>query len=140
MHNPFEIGDIKTYQKTVLENETAKFESGEVHPFYGTFALARDAEWAGRLFVLEMKEEDEEGIGTFVNIKHISPALVGEEVRIDAILDEVTGRRVNCTFRAYVGERLIAEGSTGQMILKKSKVEEIKKQYQWLKKEDPEAL
>ena len=45
-----------------------------VHPFYSTFALGRDVEWACRQFVLEMKEEDEEGIGTFLNITHKSPA------------------------------------------------------------------
>ena len=95
MHNPFVPGDKKYYVKTVLESETASFDSGEVHPFYGTFALARDAEWAGRLFVLEMKEDDEEGIGTFVNIKHVSPALVGDEVRFIAILDEVKDAKVS---------------------------------------------
>ena len=57
MKHIFKIGDKKIYSKVVNKNETATFEAGEVHPFYATFALARDAEWACRLFVLEMKEE-----------------------------------------------------------------------------------
>ena len=128
MKNPFKIGDTKAYSKIVAKDETARFESGEVHPFYGTFALARDAEWAGRLFVLDMKEEGEEGIGTFVNVDHKSPAFVGDQVDFTAYLAEVQGNNVVCDFEAWVGDRLIAKGATGQKIVRKSKLEEIIKQ------------
>ena len=126
MRDIFNIGDEKVYTKTVKANETAAFESGEVHPFYGTFALGRDVEWAGRLFVLEMKEDHEEGIGTYLNVKHHSPALVGDEVVITATLDKIDGRKMDTSFTVYCGDRLIATGSTGQMILEKSKIEEMK--------------
>lgn len=125
MINPFEIGDTKAYSKVVQENEIAEFDSGVVHPFYGTFALARDAEWAGRLFVLEMKEDDEEGIGTFVHVEHKSPALVGQQVDFTAYLHEVSGNNVVCDFEAWVGDRLVAKGSTGQKIIKKEKLDKI---------------
>ncbi len=105
--------------------DTAVFEAGLVHPVYATFALARDAEWCSRLFVLEMKEADEEGIGTFVNIKHVSAALVGNEVVFEATIDELTGNNINCSFTAKVGERLIAEGRTGQKILNREKIETL---------------
>ena len=58
----FEIGSQKYYSKLVEQADCAAFNSGLVHPVYATFALGRDAEWACRLFVLEMKEEEEEGI------------------------------------------------------------------------------
>lgn len=125
MKNPFNIGDKKFYSKTVKESETATFDSGEVHPFYATFALGRDAEWVCRLFVLDMKEEDEEGIGTFLNIEHKSPALIGNEVNFEAVLSEVNGNSVICSFTAKTGDRIIAEGRTGQKILKKEKLEKI---------------
>ena len=69
MKNPFKSGDQKTYRHRVTEADIARFESGLVHPFYATFALGRDAEWAGRLFVLEMKEEGEEGTDCTENNK-----------------------------------------------------------------------
>ena len=125
MKNLFKVGDKKVFKRLVRKEDVAKFESGEVHPFYATFALGRDAEWAGRLFVLEMLDEDEEGIGTFLTVKHVSPALVGQEVEIIAEITELEGRKINCSFEAKVGERLIATGTTGQMILKKTKVNEI---------------
>lgn len=126
MINPFVPGDTKEYTKTVQPDETARFESGEVHPFYGTFALGRDAEWSSRLFVLDMKEDDEEGIGTYLTVKHISPATIGDEVRFVATLEKVEGNAVDCTFEAFVGDRKIAEGTTGQRILKHTQLDKIK--------------
>ncbi len=124
------IGEKIEISKTVEENDLATFETGTVHPFYGTFALGRDVEWACRQFVLEMKEEDEEGIGTFLNITHKSPAMLGQTVRIEAVLTELDGNSVNCTFSVWVNDRLVAEGTQGQKILKKEKLERIKQQLQ----------
>jgi fluoroacetyl-CoA thioesterase len=118
----FKIGDRKTFEREVRAEDTATFESGKVHPFYATFAIARDAEWCSRLFVLEMKEEDEEGIGTFVNVKHLAPAFEGDKVIFEAVIDELRGNSVNCSFTARINERLIAEGRTGQKILTKEKI------------------
>jgi predicted thioesterase len=98
------------------------FESGEVHQVYGTFALGRDAEWSSRLFVIDMKEDDEEGIGTFLNITHKSPALLGETVVFDACISNLEKNNIDCTVTARVGERIIAECSTGQKIIKKEKL------------------
>lgn len=125
MKDIYKIGDIKRFLHTVDESDVAEFESGVVHPFYATFALGRDAEWSGRLFVLDMLEDDEEGIGTFLNITHVSPALVGQTVEFIATIIGQDRAKMVCSFEAKVGERLIATGSTGQMILKKSQVAKL---------------
>jgi len=125
MKNPFQIGQTISIQIKVQPQDTATFETGQVHPVYATFALARDMEWAGRQFVLEMMEEDEEGIGTFLEIQHKSPALIGDEVDILAQLDSVNVHEVVCTVVAKVGTRLVATGKTGQKILKKEKISRI---------------
>jgi len=125
MISKFKIGDKKTFERTVRKEDTAAFESGAVHPVYATFALTRDAEWSSRLFVLEMKEENEEGIGTFVNVKHVSPAFIGDKVLFEAVIDELKGNEVNCSFTAKAGDRLIAEGRTRQKILLKEKIDKL---------------
>lgn len=125
MNNPFKIGDIKEHFHTVNENDLAEFRTGKVHDLYSTFALGRDAEWCCRLFVLEMIEDDEQGIGTFLNISHRSPALLGSEVRFEAELTEVVTNKVTCKFRAFVGTRIVAEGEQGQKILKKDRLEQL---------------
>jgi predicted thioesterase len=125
MTNPFQNGAIKVFRHTVTTADSASFSSGEVHQVYSTFALARDAEWSGRLFVLEMKEEDEEGIGTGINIRHLSPALPGQEVLFTAILTAVNGNEVITDFTARVGERVIADGTQWQKIVKKQKLDRL---------------
>lgn len=125
MKQPFAIGDTKEYRHTVSEADKAQFETGEVHAVYSTFALSRDAEWAGRLFVLEMKEADEEGIGTGLTVTHHSPALMGQEVVFTATLTEVNKNEVVVDYTAHVSERLVASGKTWQKILKKEKINKL---------------
>lgn len=125
MKNPFTVGDTLSFVHTVVEADKAQFERGEVHRVYSTFALARDAEWSGRLFALQMKEEDEEGIGTGISVSHHSPALIGHEVVFTATLKAINGKEVIATYEAKVGQRLIASGEQRQQILKKEKLERL---------------
>jgi fluoroacetyl-CoA thioesterase len=122
MKQIFTPGSEISYTKVVGPGDIAAFENGTVHDVYATFAIARDAEWAGRLFVLEMIDADEEGIGTSILINHLSPAFVGETVIFEATIDQIYRNVIGCTFSAYVGKRLIASGRTGQKILKKDKL------------------
>lgn len=130
MKNPFVQGDQKTHHIVVSEKDMAQFESGVVHEVYSTFALCRDAEWSGRLFVLEMKEEGEEGIGTSISINHRSPAFINDEVVFTATFEEIreNGEIIN-SFEARVGDRVIASGLQGQRILPKDKIDKIFKNY-----------
>ena len=125
MKDLFNKGDIKIYSKTVEQVDTATFDSGQVHPVYATFALGRDAEWVCRLFVIDMKEADEEGIGTFIHVNHHSPALIGNTVNFKATFERLEGNHVICNFEAKIGDRLVASGQTGQKILKKEKLERL---------------
>lgn len=125
MKDVFQLGAVQTYSHVVSESDLAEFESGLVHPVYATFALGRDAEWCCRLFVLAMKEEDEEGIGTFLNVEHVSPAMIGSEVQFIATLEQLNKNEVVCRFEAFVGQRLIARGQQGQKILKKQKLKNL---------------
>lgn len=126
MKHIFSIGDKKQISCIVSENDLAAFQGNLVHPFYSTFALGRDAEWCCRQFVLEMKDEDEEGIGTFLQIHHQSPAMIGSKIDIIAEIEELKGNSITCKYTVYHENRIIAKGSQGQKILKKSKVDELK--------------
>lgn len=125
MINPFNIGATKTFIHKVVDGDAARFESGEVHNIYSTFALSRDAEWSGRLFVLEMKEPGEEGIGTGITVTHHAPALMGQEVVFTATLAAVNKNEVVVDYTAHVGDRLIGSGKTWQKILKKEKLDRL---------------
>jgi len=118
-------GETRTYIKCVTSADFARFEDGVVHAVCSTFSLAQAAEWAGRLFVLDIKEADEEGIGTRLVINHKSPAFAGEAVEIVTTLTRYEGHELTCCFTASVGARLVADGETGQKILKKEKLAKI---------------
>ena len=125
MKSVFNKGDIKEFTRIVSENDMASFDSGTVHPVLATFALGRDTEWVCRLFVIDMKEPEEEGIGTFLEIEHQSPAFLGDRVNYTGIFEEHQGNSVICIFKVHVGQRLIATGRTGQKILKKDKINQL---------------
>jgi fluoroacetyl-CoA thioesterase len=122
----FTKGNTKQYTKTITAADLAAFDAEQVHAVYSTFSLARDAEWAGRLFVLEMKETHEEGIGTFIQINHLAPAFEHESVKIEATFVEVkSNKEIIIAIKAMVQDRLIATGQTGQRILPKEKIDQL---------------
>lgn len=125
MKNIFKAGDIKEYRTVVKSQDVAAFHGTTVHGVCSTFALARDVEWTTRLFVLEMKDADEEGIGTFLEIRHEGPAFVGEEIVIQGIYEAMTGVELTCSIEARVGDRIIARGKTRQKILTLEKIKSI---------------
>lgn len=125
MKSIFKVGDTKQTRYTVQESDVAAFHGKVVHPVCSTFTLAREIEWSTRQFVLEMREEDEEGIGTALSIDHRNPAFVGDEIIFTARVDEINGHELICTYEARVADRIIAVGKTGQKMLKRDKLARI---------------
>lgn len=118
----FKPGDVKSYKRIVQREDLAAFHGELVHPVYSTFSLARDIEWTTRQFVIDMRDEDEEGIGTFLTIDHKSPAFEKEEVTFTGRIDKLEGNELICSVEVRSGERLVAVGQTGQKILKRDKI------------------
>lgn len=103
----------------------ASFKGNVVHPVCATFTLAREIEWSTRQFVLDMREADEEGVGTFLLIEHQSPVFVDEKIIFTARYETLTANELICSFEAKVGDRVVATGKTGQKILKRETINRI---------------
>ncbi|MHB1922568.1 MAG: thioesterase family protein [Chitinophagaceae bacterium] len=125
MDKKFQQGDHRSFIRLIKKSDTAAFEGSLVHPVYSTFALARDAEWCCRKFVLEMKSSQEEGIGTYLEVEHLSPALIKTEVKFIAYLENIEDNEIICRFEALQGTRLIARGKHRQKILPVQKIKQI---------------
>ncbi|HEY8960460.1 thioesterase family protein [Chitinophaga sp.] len=121
----FKPGDTRHFSRTVRQEDCASFDSGNVHPVYATFALARDAEWCCRLFVLEMKEAHEEGIGTRLTVDHRSPAVAGSQVDFTAVITQIHRHEITCSYEAVCNGRVVATGVQVQKILPKEKLEQL---------------
>ena len=125
MKQIFKPGDEKQYRKIVQVEDVASFHGKVVHHVCSTFTLAREIEWTTRLFVLDMRDDDEEGIGTFLTIEHKGPAFVGEEIVFTGVVESINGPELICKFHARVGVRTIAVGKTGQKILRREKIAQL---------------
>jgi fluoroacetyl-CoA thioesterase len=125
MKNIFKIGDSEKIEKLINDTDLASFNGGIVHKVCSTYVLAREIEWSSRQFVLKMKEEDEEGIGTKLTIDHMAPAFVGELLEVEAIVDQINDNELICSYIARVGKRIVAKGITGQKVLKKDAIHKI---------------
>lgn len=125
MKEVFKTGDIKHHNFKVKVQDVAHFKKQAVHNVCATFTLAREIEWATRLFVLDMLEKGEEGIGTHLTIEHLSPALLGNDVNIEAEYIGIREREIICNYVAKIGERMVAKGTTGQKVLPKEKLAQI---------------
>jgi fluoroacetyl-CoA thioesterase len=123
--NIFKPGDKKQASYRVKQEDVAAFQGEVVHPVCSTFTLAREIEWATRQFVLEMREQHEEGIGTQLVIDHKSPAFVGDEILFSSTVDSLENHEIICAFEATVNGRIIATGKTGQKILSREKIAKI---------------
>lgn len=125
MRNLPKIGDARVYRKKVEEADVAAFNGEVLHSVYATFAMARDMEWSSRLFFIEMKEEDEEGVGTHLSIDHLSPAFIGEQLEVIATVAQLNGNELICNIEVKTKNRLVARGKTGQRMLKKEKLNRL---------------
>ncbi len=125
MKNPFKRGDIKLHEFEVGKSDVAKFESGLVHEVCSTFKLGKEMEWSSRLFVLDMIDPDEEGVGTRLEIEHHAPAFIGDRVQVKAVFRSFEVNELLCDVYVKVGERKVASGLTGQKVLKKEKISQI---------------
>lgn len=125
MKEVFKVGDVQLHEFQVTKEHLASFENGLVHPVCSTFVLAREMEWASRLFILGMCNEEEEAVGTMLHIDHKSPAMPGELVTIKAEYMSLVDYVLECDIKVHVKDRLIATGLTGQKILSKKKISQI---------------
>jgi predicted thioesterase len=117
MRHNIPLGERLQTTFVVGPEDTASFGGVEVHPVCSTFAMAREAEWACRQFVLKLREDHEEGIGNGLTIEHKAPALIGQRVDVIATLESCSGNDVLCSWEALASGRLLATGTCSQKVL-----------------------
>ncbi len=125
MKNRLLIGDRRSFLHKVGKDDVAMFEAGTVHPVCSTFTLAKYIEWTSRIFVIDIKSKDEEGIGTMIQINHLSPAFVNQEMYFEATVISIENNELICEVLVSTSDRLIAKAKTGQKLFKKDKINEI---------------
>ncbi len=119
---PVPAGYEARVEVLVTEAMLVDFEElGRVHPLYATYSLAKHIEEASRKVILPFLEPGEEGVGSYVSVRHRAPALLGMRVTVVAEHAGTSGNRVTARCRAWneLGE-LVGEGETEQVVLSRS--------------------
>ncbi len=105
---------------TVTQEMLATFEElGPVHPLYATWSMVRHMELACRKIILPFLEPGEEAVGYSINVTHLAPTEVGDQVTARARLVTVTGRKIVCAVEAFNSKEKIGEGTQVQALVRK---------------------
>lgn len=122
-------GTTTTHTLTITEAMTVDFEQaepalGKLHPVYATYWLTKHMELVSRKLILPFLEENEEGIGFEVSVKHLASALPGMEVRLAAQHLRTEKNRIYATCAAFneLGDK-VGEGTTTQIVLDRKRLE-----------------
>lgn len=118
------VGREETIEITVTEEMFASFEGQVVHPVYSTVAMTYHMEWVSRKIILPFLEDDEEGMGASVLLKHLSASPLGTTVRLTATLVEYRENKVVTKVTASNHLGVIGKGEVVQIILPKVKIME----------------
>lgn len=118
-------GHTSTINVTVTPDMFAQFEGKIIHPAYSTVSMVYHMEWASRQIILPYLEEDEEGMGGAVTVKHIAASPEGSKVTVTATLHQFIDNIVITKVTAHNEKGLIGVGEVKQVILSKAKIAAI---------------
>ncbi len=93
MSERLEVGTSESRKVTIDRDRTIGF-MGEEGRVYATPSLVHDIEHTCRDMIVARLPEGQDSVGTIVNIAHLAPTLLGQEVEITVTVAELEGRRV----------------------------------------------
>ncbi|MGR3762639.1 thioesterase family protein [Rossellomorea sp. NS-SX7] len=119
-------GHTATIMTEVTPAMHAQFEGNVVHPVYSTVSMVYHMEWASRKIILPYLEEDEEGMGSKVTVKHMAPAGTGSSLEIKATVIKYERNIIltEVVVRDFKNDRIIGKGEVKQVVLPKEKIRE----------------
>ncbi len=118
---PLQPGLVATVEMVVTNDDTAPaFQSGDV-PVLATGRVVGLAESATVLAVQNRLDEGTTTVGYRVQLDHLAPTAIGSDVKAEALLEAVHGRRL--TFRVSVTDArgLVAAGKITRVVVERTR-------------------
>ena len=123
MSKPVPIGTRGEAEITVEPRQTLTAWKEHLPPVYSTPQMVGLMEAAAYYALEPFLEGDEVSVGTAIDIKHRAPAVVGQKVRAEAVLESFDGRFYTFKVSASNGQEIIGYGQIARAIVSKSKFE-----------------
>ena len=106
-----------TSKKVVTENDTAQIVGSGTFPVFATPIMVALMENAAMKAAEQLLQEGESTVGSELNIKHLRPTAIGEEVTATAILTAQEGRKLTFSVVATDKNGTIGEGTHVRYII-----------------------
>jgi fluoroacetyl-CoA thioesterase len=115
---------LETSQRVIVDESRVISFMGDDCRVYATPRIINDVEYACRNLLLPHLDPGEDSVGTRVNVEHVGPALLGDEVVIEVRLAEIDGRRLTFAASVKTGGDEVLRGTHERFIVNVDKVRE----------------
>ena len=128
MAKPVPVGARGEAETTVQFKNTLTAWKEHLPPVYSTPNMIGMMEAAAYNALEPFCEGDEVSVGTAINIVHRAPAVEGQKVKFEAVMESFDGRFYTFKVSASNGHEVIGYGSIARAIVSKAKFEAKQKQ------------
>src|SRR5215471_14248031 len=124
MPKPVPLGTRGEAETTVQLKNTLTAWKEHLPPVYSTPNMIGMMEAAAYNALEPFCEGDEVSVGTAINIVHRAPAVEGQKIKTEAVLDSFDGRFYTFRVSASNGTEVIGYGTVNRAIVSKAKFDE----------------
>ena len=115
--------------ETIVSNDmTAILDGINIHRVYSTFWLCYHAEVAARRAIEPYFTDAENAVGGEIFLRHEAMCAVGDTIRVEAHVKEITQRKIVCEILAYSSLGRIASGRQTQILMSNSEIDTLMNQ------------